>query len=87
MMTIEEKIKTLLPEAKKEANDFIDFLIEKTHKEDKQWHLLVSEKAIDKIWDIQRTMFTMNYSKGVIILLLYHFPDPLISSTICRHHP
>ncbi len=51
MMTIEEKIKALPVEAKKEANDFIDFLLEKTQKEDKQWHMRVSEKSIDKIWD------------------------------------
>lgn len=50
-MTIEEKIKALPPEAKKEANDFIDFLLEKTQKEEKQWHMRVSEKSIDKIWD------------------------------------
>jgi len=50
-MTIEEKINALPLEAKKEANDFIDFLLEKTKKEDKYWHLRVSEKAIDKIWD------------------------------------
>lgn len=49
-MTIEEKINALPLEAKKEANDFIDFLLEKTKKEDKHWHLRVSEKAIDKIW-------------------------------------
>ena len=50
-MTIEEKIKALPPEAKKEANDFIDFLLEKTQKEDKHWHMRVSENSIDKIWD------------------------------------
>ena len=51
MMTIEEKIKALPPEAKKEANDFIDFLLEKIQKEEKQWHMRVSERSIDKIWD------------------------------------
>lgn len=52
MMTIEEKIKTLPPEAKKEANDFIDFLLEKSQKEeDKRWQLRISGKSIGKIWD------------------------------------
>jgi DNA-binding transcriptional regulator/RsmH inhibitor MraZ len=52
MMTIEEKINVLPLEAKKEANDFIDFLIEKAQKkEDKQWRLKMSEKSIDKIWN------------------------------------
>lgn len=50
-MNIDEKIKTLPSEAKKEIFDFIDFLIEKNRKEDNEWHLKLSAKSIDKIWD------------------------------------
>ncbi|MFH0977495.1 MAG: DUF2281 domain-containing protein [Spirochaetota bacterium] len=53
-MTIEEKINALPSEAKKEILDFVEFLIEKNRKgskEDKEWHLKLSEKSLDKIWN------------------------------------
>ncbi len=51
MMTIEEKINALPREAKKEVLDFIDYLLEKSRREEKQWMARMSEKSIDKIWD------------------------------------
>jgi hypothetical protein len=50
MMTIEEKINALPQEVKNEVIDFIDFLMEKSRREEKQWMLNMSEKSIDKIW-------------------------------------
>jgi len=50
-MTIEEKINILPRDAIEEVNDFVDFLIEKYQKEEKQWHLKMSEKSLDKIWN------------------------------------
>ncbi len=50
-MTIEEKINILPPKAVEEVNDFIDFLIEKYHREEKEWLLKMSEKSLDKIWN------------------------------------
>jgi hypothetical protein len=50
-MTIVEKINTLPSKAVDEVNDFIDFLIEKHHKEEKQHLLKISENSLDKIWD------------------------------------
>jgi hypothetical protein len=49
-MTIEEKINDLPQEAKKEIFDFIEFLIEKNQREDKEWHLKMSEISLSKIW-------------------------------------
>lgn len=51
MMTIEEKINTLPREAKNEVLDFIDYLMEKSKREEKQWMARMSGKSIDKIWD------------------------------------
>ena len=50
-MTIEEKINILPQEIKAEIYDFIDFLIEKYHREEKQWFLKMSGKSLDKIWN------------------------------------
>ena len=51
MMTLEEKINILPQEAQAEVYDFVDFLVQKYHKEDKQWMMRISKKSLDKIWD------------------------------------
>jgi hypothetical protein len=50
-MTLQEKIDILPRHAVEEVNDFIDFLIEKYHGEDKLWQMRLSEKSLNKIWD------------------------------------
>jgi hypothetical protein len=50
-MTIEEKINALPREAKNEVLDFIDYLMEKSRRDEKQWMIKLSKKSIDKIWD------------------------------------
>jgi hypothetical protein len=60
MSSIEEKLNLLPPQVKKEALDFIEFLIQKYIKntstqiaesnENEYW-LKLSEKSVEKIWD------------------------------------
>jgi hypothetical protein len=52
MTVLEEKINLLSDDLKKEAVDFIDFLIEKKNSiKDKEYWRDISQSSLDKIWN------------------------------------
>ena len=64
MMTIEEKINLLPPDAQEEVYDFIDFIVKKNNRNDKNWYTEISRKSIEKIWDNEEDNIYSELLKG-----------------------